>query len=83
MTATLNTNGRQGWELVGYQAWPPQSSGTAEGSMALRSAVPDGRQDLYPQLVGSYQGTISLKMPPAQPGACQLVFKREVVEAHP
>jgi hypothetical protein len=83
MTTILNANGRQGWELVGYMAGPPQFPETLEGSIAMRSAVPNGRNDLYPQLVDSYQGTISLKMPQAQAGACQLIFKRKVVAAHP
>lgn len=77
MSNVLNTNGRRGWELISLHAGPPQSSGVAEGSVAMRADLPNGRQDLYPQLVGSYQGSISLKLPQAQAGACQLVFKRK------
>ncbi len=83
MAATMNANGRQGWELVGYQAGPPQFPGTIEGSVLIRPAAPDAaRPDLYPHLVGFFQGSVSLKMPQAQAGACQLVFKRQV-EARP
>ncbi len=83
MVRTMNANGRQGWELVGYQAGPPQVPGTIEGSISIRPTAPDpARPDLYPQLAGSFQGSVSLNMPQAQAGACQLVFKRQV-EAQP
>jgi hypothetical protein len=78
MATTLNGNGRQGWELVGFQPGIPQYPGTVEGSVAMLQGAPNGRNDLYPQLADSLQGTISLKMPQPQPGACQLIFKRKV-----
>lgn len=77
MTAVLNTNGRQGWELVGFQAGPPQFPSTLDGSVAMRSGAPNGRSDLYPQLVDTIQGSVSLNVPQMQPGGCQLIFKRK------
>jgi len=78
MTTVLNTNGRQGWELVGFQAGPPQFPTVVEGSVAMRSGAPGGQNDLYPQLSDIIQGIVSLNMPQVQPGACQLIFKRRV-----
>src|SRR5262245_60983653 len=83
MTTVLNTNGRQGWELVGFQAGPPQFPSTVDGSVALRAGAPNGRNDLYPQLADTVQGSVSLKMPQVQPGACQLIFKRKASTTHP
>jgi hypothetical protein len=77
MTAVLNTNGRQGWELVGFQAGPPQFPTVLEGSVAMLAGAPGGRNDIYPQLADSIQGTVNLTMPQMQPGACQLIFKRK------
>ncbi len=77
MSTVLNANGRHGWELVGLQAGPPQFTGAAEGSVAMQPAAPNARNDLYPNLADSLQGKVSLNVPQAQPGACQLVFKRK------
>jgi hypothetical protein len=77
MSATLNANGRHGWELVGFQPGPPQLPSTLEGSVALRAGAPQGRNDLYPQLADSIEGNVSLNMPPAEIGACRLIFKRK------
>jgi hypothetical protein len=77
MTTVLNTNGRQGWELVGFQAGPPQFPSTLEGSVAMRAGAPNGRNDLYPQLADTVQGSVSLNVPQMQPGGCQLIFKRK------
>lgn len=78
MTTILNANGRLGWELVAFQAGPPQFPTVLEGSVAMRAGAPGGRNDLYPQLADSVQGTVNLNMPQVQPGACQLIFKRKV-----
>jgi len=78
MTTVLNANGRQGWELVGFQPGPPQFPTVLEGSVAMLAGAPGGRNDIYPQLADSIQGTVNLTMPPVQPGACQLIFKRKV-----
>jgi hypothetical protein len=83
MTTVLNTNGRQGWELVGFQAEPPQFPSTVDGAVALRAGAPNGRNDLYPQLADTVQGSVSLKMPQIQPGACHLIFKRKASMTHP
>src|SRR5262249_32311763 len=77
MTTVLNTNGRQGWELVGFQAGPPQFPSTLERSVDMRPGAPNGRNDLYPQLADTVQGSVSLNVPQVQPGACQLIFKRK------
>jgi hypothetical protein len=82
MTTILNGNGRQGWELVGIQVGPPQFPSVLQGSVAMLAGAPGGRNDLYPQLADSIQGTVSLNMPQVQPGACQLIFKRKVETTH-
>ena len=82
MTSILNANGRQGWELVGFQAGPPQFPTVVEGSVAMRAGAPGGQNDLYPQLSDTIQGIVSLNMPQVQPGACQFIFKRKAATAH-
>lgn len=82
MTTVLNANGRQGWELVGFQAGPPQFPKVLEGSVAMLAGAPYGRNDLYPQLADSIQGTVNLNMGQVQPGACQLIFKRRAGTRH-
>jgi len=82
MTTVLNNNGRLGWELVGFQAGPPQFPSTVEGSVAMRSGAPNGRNDLYPQLADTVQGSVSLNVPQVQPGSCQLIFKRKAETPH-
>jgi len=77
MTTVLNTNGRQGWEMVGFQPGPPQFPSTLEGSVAMRAGAPNGRNDLYPQLADTIQGSVSLNVPQLQAGACELIFKRK------
>jgi len=80
MTATLNANGRQGWELVGYQTGPGQLPNEVGGSILMRPAATGAGKDVSPQLADSFQGTINLRMSqPYQTGACRLVFKREAV----
>ena len=82
MTSILNTNGRQGWELVGFQAGPPHFPTVLEGSVAMRAGAPGGQNDIYPQLADTILGTVNLSMPRVQPGACQLIFKRKVAAPH-
>jgi hypothetical protein len=83
MMATLNANGRQGWELVGYQAAPLVFPRDVEGSILMRPAATGAGKDVTPQLADSFQGNINLKMPQqTQVGACRLVFKREAT-VHP
>ena len=77
MSNTLNANGRQGWELVGFQPSPPQFPATVDGSVAMRAGAPYGRPDLYPQLADSIEGTVSLNMPPVELGSCRLILKRK------
>ena len=82
MTTVLNANGRQGWELVGFQAGPPQFPAVLEGSVAMLAGAPGGRNDLYPQLADTVQGSVSLNVPQLQPGSCQLIFKRKAETSH-
>ena len=80
MTATLNAQGRQGWELVGYQAGPLQMPDGVGGSILMRPAATGAGKDVSPQLADSFQGTISLRMSQErQISACRLVFKRGMV----
>ena len=39
MTATLNASGRQGWELVGFQAGPMQVPDSIGGTILMRPAA--------------------------------------------
>lgn len=83
MTATLNANGRQGWELVGYQAAPVQFPKDVEGNILMRPAATGAGKDVTPQVADSFQGTINLRMPQqVVAGACRLVFKRGSSAAH-
>jgi hypothetical protein len=77
MTQTLNANGRQGWELVGYQTGPMEFPGSVDGTIMMRPAATGAGKDTQPQLADSFQGNISLKMQRPQTSACRLVFKRE------
>lgn len=84
MAATLNANGRQGWELVGYQAGPLQMPDAVDGSILMRPAATGAGKDVSPQLADSFKGEISLRMAqPRQLPACRLVFKREATAGRP
>jgi hypothetical protein len=84
MTATLNANGRQGWELVGYQAGPVEFPDSVDGSILMRPAATGAGKDVTPQLADSFQGTIKLSMQQRrQTSACRLMFKREAGPPHP
>lgn len=77
MTQTLNANGRQGWELVGYQTGPLEFPGSVGGTILMRPAATGAGKDVQPQLADSFQGNINLKMEQPRTSACRLVFKRE------
>jgi hypothetical protein len=83
ITMTLNTAGEDGWELVGYErmvAFPNEANGT----LLIRPAATGSGRDHTPQTADSFQGTMTMKVVPAQPGACRLVLKRQALaEAMP
>jgi hypothetical protein len=83
MAATLNANGRQGWELVGYQTGPVEFPGGADGTILMRPAATGAGKDVQPQVADSFQGSIKLSMVQPRTSACRLVFKREAGPAHP
>ena len=82
MTQTLNSNGRQGWELVGYQAGPVEFPSSVDGTILMRPAATGAGKDVQPQLADSFQGNIKLAMQRPQVSACRLVFKREAGPTH-
>lgn len=77
----LNDYGKKGWELVSFQQTPalttfPQES---HGTILIRPASTGYGKEVQPNLTDSFQGTFDLKTPTAQqPGACRLVFARQV-----
>lgn len=80
ITATLNTAGEDGWELVGYErmvAFPNEANGT----LLIRPAATGSGRDHTPQTADSFQGTMTMKVAPAQPGMCRLVLKRQAFAA--
>jgi hypothetical protein len=80
ITATLNTAGEDGWELVGYErmvAFPNEANGT----LLIRPAATGSGRDHTPQTADSFQGTMTMKVVPAQPGVCRLVLKRQAFAA--
>ena len=77
MTQALNNAGREGWELVGYQAGPLEFPSTVDGTILMRPAATGAGKDVQPQLADSFTGNIKLAMQRPQTIACRLVFKRE------
>lgn len=76
----LNSAGQDGWELVGYErlaGFPNEASGT----LLIRPAATGQGRDHTPQTADSFQGTMTMKMLPAQPGACRLLLKRQALAA--
>ena len=75
IATALNTAGQDGWELVGYErmvAFPNEANGT----LLIRPAATGSGRDHTPQTADSFQGTMTMKMAPMQPGACRFLFKR-------
>ena len=80
IATALNTAGQEGWELVGYErlaGFPNDATGT----LLIRPAATGQGRDHTPQTADSFQGTMTLKMSPAQPGACRLLLKRQALAA--
>jgi hypothetical protein len=80
IATALNTAGQEGWELVGYErlaGFPNDATGT----LLIRPAATGQGRDHTPQTADSFQGTMTIKMAPAQPGACRLLLKRQALAA--
>lgn len=80
VATALNSAGQDGWELVGYErlaGFPNDASGT----LLIRPAATGQGRDHSPQTADSFQGTMTMKMLPAQPGACRLLLKRQALSA--
>lgn len=78
IATVLNTAGQDGWELVGYErlaGFPSDASGT----LLIRPAATGQGRDHTPQTADSFQGTMTMKMAPAQSGACRLLLKRQAL----
>ena len=80
IATALNTAGQDGWELVGYErlaGFPNEANGT----LLIRPAATGQGRDHTPQTADSFQGTMTMKMVPPQPGACRLMLKRQAIAA--
>jgi hypothetical protein len=78
IATALNTAGEDGWELAGYERSPGFPS-DANGTLLIRPAATGSGRDQTPQTADSFQGTMTLKVVPAQPGACRLLLKRQAL----
>ena len=80
IATALNAAGQDAWELVGYErlaGFPNEANGT----LLIRPAATGQGRDHTPQTADSFQGTMTIKMVPAQPGACRLLPKRQALAA--
>jgi hypothetical protein len=73
---SLNVIGEQGWELVSYERLSNLFPKDAEGTLLIRPAANGPGREHSPQTADSFQGTMTMKMAPMQPGACRFLFKR-------
>lgn len=73
---SLNATGEEGWELVSYERLSNLFPKDAEGTLLIRPAASGPGREHSPQTADSFQGTMTLKMAPMQPGACRFLFKR-------
>ncbi len=77
VAGSLNAHGKLGWELVSYErAFPFPAE--AQGAILFRPAATGPGKEVSPQLADSFQGTVDFKMAQPQPGACRLLFKRQL-----
>lgn len=76
VTTSLNSAGDEGWELVSYERLSVTFPKDAEGTLLIRPAATGLGKEHTPQTADSFQGTMTLKMAQAQPGACRFLFKR-------
>jgi len=73
---SLNVIGEEGWELVSYERLSNLFPKDAEGTLLIRPAANGPGREHSPQTADSFQGTMTMKMAPMQPGACRFLFKR-------
>ena len=73
---SLNVTGEEGWELVSYERLSNLFPKDAEGTLLIRPAAVGPGREHTPQTADSFQGTMTMKMAPMQPGACRFLFKR-------
>jgi|SRR6185312_3238011 hypothetical protein len=73
---SLSAAGEQGWELVSYERLSNLFPKDAEGTLLIRPAANGPGREHTPQTADSFQGTMTMKMAPMQPGACRFLFKR-------
>ena len=77
VSTQLNSSGQQGWELIGYERLSSPFPRDAEGTMLIRPAASGPGKEVTPPVADSFQGEISMKMPPVPLGECRLLFKRQ------
>lgn len=80
IATALNAAGQDGWKLVGYERFAGFPN-DANGTLLIRPAATGQGRDHTPQTADSFQGTMTMKMQPVQPGACRLLLKRQVLAA--
>ena len=73
---SLNATGEEGWELVSYERLSNLFPKDAEGTLLILPAASGPGREHTPQTADSFQGTMTMKMAPVQPGACRFLFKR-------
>ena len=73
---SLNASGDEGWELVSYERLSNLFPKEAEGTLLIRPAATGPGKEHTPQTADSFEGTMTMKMAPMQPGACRFLFKR-------
>lgn len=76
VATSLNSAGEEGWELVSYERLSNLFPKDAEGTLLIRPAATGPGREHTPQTADSFQGTMTMKMAPIQPGACRFLFKR-------
>ncbi len=76
IATSLNATGEEGWELVSYERLSNLFPKDAEGTLLIRPAASGPGREHTPQTADSFQGTMTMKMAPVQPGACRFLFKR-------
>lgn len=76
VASSLNATGEEGWELVSYERLSNLFPKDAEGTLLIRPAASGPGREHTPQTADSFQGTMTMKMAPMQPGACRFLFKR-------
>ncbi|MBZ5507613.1 MAG: hypothetical protein LAO78_19300 [Acidobacteriia bacterium] len=76
VATSLNSAGEEGWELISYERLSITFPKDAEGTLLIKPAATGPGREHTPQTADSFEGTMTMKMAPAQPGACRFLFKR-------